>query len=69
MKVTNGIERLELKAEDFGNQLELNPTLVWDEETAVLIDAGMPGQFEQIREAMNQAGVSFDKLKAVIVTH
>ncbi|EIJ79964.1 beta-lactamase domain-containing protein [Bacillus methanolicus PB1] len=35
----------------------------------MLIDAGMPEQFEQILNGMNKAGVSFDKLKAVILTH
>ncbi|GAA3326061.1 hypothetical protein GCM10020331_060450 [Ectobacillus funiculus] len=34
-----------------------------------LIDTGIPGQLEQIRLAMSEAGVSFDKLKAVILTH
>ncbi|UUZ89966.1 MBL fold metallo-hydrolase [Paenibacillus sp. P25] len=43
--------------------------MIWDEETAVLIDAGMPGMAGQIREAMSRAGVPFDRLKAVILTH
>jgi glyoxylase-like metal-dependent hydrolase (beta-lactamase superfamily II) len=65
MKISNGVAMLELKVQGF----VLNPTLVWDDETAVLIDAGMPGQLEQIRAAMSEVGVSFDKLKAVILTH
>lgn len=69
MQIANGVAMLELKVGALGSRAILNPTLVWDEETAVLIDAGMPGELEQIRAAMSEAGVSFDKLKAVIVTH
>lgn len=65
MKVTNGVAMLELKIQGFG----LNPTILWDEEMAVLIDTGMPGQFEQIKLAMNEIGISFDQLKAIILTH
>jgi glyoxylase-like metal-dependent hydrolase (beta-lactamase superfamily II) len=69
MKVANGVEMLELKVEAFGNRAVLNPTLIWDDETAILIDAGMPGELKQMRAAMNEAGVPFDKLKAIILTH
>jgi glyoxylase-like metal-dependent hydrolase (beta-lactamase superfamily II) len=69
MQVANGVEMLELKVEAFGGRAILNPTLIWDDETAILIDAGMPGELEQIRTAMSKVGVSFDKLKAVILTH
>jgi glyoxylase-like metal-dependent hydrolase (beta-lactamase superfamily II) len=65
MKLHKGLAMLELKIQGF----RLNPTLIWDDEMAVLIDTGMPGQLEQIRLAMSEAGVSFDKLKAVILTH
>lgn len=69
MQIANGVDMLELKVEAFGHRAVLNLTLVWDEETAVLIDAGMPGELKQIRAAMEEAGVPFAKLKAVIVTH
>lgn len=65
MKVSNGVATLELKIQGF----ILHPTLIWDDEEAVLIDAGMPGQLEQIRTLMNDLGVPFEKLKAVIVSH
>lgn len=69
MKISNGVEMLELQVEVFGSRQELNPTLIWDDETAILIDTGSPGQLEQIRAAMNECGVSMDKLKAIILTH
>lgn len=47
----------------------IHPVLLWDLETALLIDTGFPGQMEDLRMAMEKVGVSFDKLKAVILTH
>ncbi|MCQ6558706.1 MBL fold metallo-hydrolase [Paenibacillus mendelii] len=65
MNIADGTAMLELNIQGFG----LNPTLIWDDETALLIDTGMPGQLKPIREAMREAGVPFDRLKAVILTH
>ena len=65
MIISSGVAMLELKVQSFG----LNPTLIYDDESAVLIDTGMPGQWEQIRLAMSEVGVSFEKIKAVILTH
>ncbi len=47
----------------------IHPTLLWDQDMAVLIDAGFPGQMEELQEAMAQVGVSLDQLRAVILTH
>ncbi|MFA2563282.1 MBL fold metallo-hydrolase [Bacillus wiedmannii] len=47
----------------------IHPILLWDDEMAVLIDTGLPGQFEEIQIEMERVGVSFDKLKVVILTH
>ncbi|WP_020063126.1 MBL fold metallo-hydrolase [Bacillus sp. 123MFChir2] len=65
MKVSNGVAALELNIQGF----ILHPTLIWDDKEAVLVDTGMPGQLEPIRTAMNDLGVPFEKLKAVIVSH
>lgn len=69
MLIATGVEVLELPMDLFGAPTSVHPTLVWDDEEAVLIDAGFPGQFEQLREAVEDAGVSFDRLRKVIVTH
>lgn len=69
MKIATGVEMIELQVEAFGGRTVLNPTLVWDDETAVLIDAGMPGSWESIRAAMSRAGIPADQLRAVILTH
>lgn len=41
MRLSDGLEMLELGSEAFGHKIVLNPVLVWDEEDAVLIDTGM----------------------------
>ncbi|HEK9103972.1 MBL fold metallo-hydrolase [Bacillus cereus] len=65
MKISKGVEMLHL--EFHGNII--HPTLLWDQEMAVLIDTGFPGQIEDLHIAMDKVGVSFDKLKVVILTH
>jgi glyoxylase-like metal-dependent hydrolase (beta-lactamase superfamily II) len=65
MKISQGLAMLELKINGF----TINPTLVWDEESAILIDTGMPGQYEQIKTAMMEVGVPFEKLTSIILTH
>lgn len=65
MKVSMGVEILEL---DFNGAI-IHPTLIWDQEMAVLIDTGCLGQMEDLCMAMEKVGVSFDQLKVVILTH
>ncbi|QPQ30754.1 MBL fold metallo-hydrolase [Lysinibacillus sp. JNUCC 51] len=65
MEISKGVEMLQL--EFHGNII--HPTLLWDQEMAVLIDTGFPRQIEDLRVAMEKVGVSFDKLKVIILTH
>jgi len=65
MEVSKGVANLEL---DFNGQI-IYPTLIWDQEMAVLIDTGCPGQMKDLLVAMDQHGVSYEKLKVVILTH
>jgi glyoxylase-like metal-dependent hydrolase (beta-lactamase superfamily II) len=69
MKIADGIEMLELTAQVAGRVETIHPVLIWDEEAAVLADAGFPGQWPLLREAIRKAGVPVRKLSAVIVTH
>lgn len=69
MKVANGVEMLELTMNLTGNPSMIHPSLIWDNETVILVDAGMPGQLQSIREAMDKAGVPFNRLNKVILTH
>lgn len=65
MKVAKNVEMIELNIQGF----RLNPTLLWDDEMAILVDTGMPGQLKALQAAFDDAGVPFEHLKAVILTH
>jgi glyoxylase-like metal-dependent hydrolase (beta-lactamase superfamily II) len=69
MRIANGVEMLELSANlAFGADL-ICPTLIWDAEEAILVDAGLPGQLPQFKEAMEKAGVPFGRFKRIVITH
>ncbi|MCR8655935.1 MBL fold metallo-hydrolase [Paenibacillus endoradicis] len=65
MEISNGVHILEL---DFYGST-INPTLLWDQEMAVLIDTGFTGQIEDLKLAMKKVGVSLNNVKIVILTH
>jgi len=69
MKLADGVEVLELPMQSLMGRTVIHPTLIWDDDTVVLVDAGFPGQLPQIREAMARADVPFDRLDKVIITH
>jgi glyoxylase-like metal-dependent hydrolase (beta-lactamase superfamily II) len=69
MKIANGLEMLELTMNLRGNETFIHPSLLWDNDMVILVDTGMPGQLEAIREAMETVGVPFTRLKKVILTH
>jgi glyoxylase-like metal-dependent hydrolase (beta-lactamase superfamily II) len=65
MKIADGVEALELT----NPRMMIYPTLIWDNDMVILADTGMPGQFQDIRAAMDEAGVPFSKLSKIILTH
>ena len=65
IKLGKGVGVLELPF--MGNQI--HPTLIWDDETVVLVDTGFPGQLHELRKAMDEAGFPFSKLTRVLITH
>ncbi|WP_145147630.1 MBL fold metallo-hydrolase [Paenibacillus xylanexedens] len=65
MEISKGIEMLQL---DFEGNI-IHPVLIWDEEMVVLIDTGFPGQYDDLRIALEKIGVPISQLKAVILTH
>jgi glyoxylase-like metal-dependent hydrolase (beta-lactamase superfamily II) len=69
MLIAPRIEVLDLQMDMFGTPTSVRPTLLWDDEEGVLVDAGFPGQLEQLREEIERAGVSLDRLTRLIVTH
>jgi glyoxylase-like metal-dependent hydrolase (beta-lactamase superfamily II) len=70
VKISPEIETLELTALNLtGAWSVINPVLIRDDDSALLVDAGYPGQLAQIREAIGWAGVPFGALKQVVITH
>ncbi|WP_426450176.1 MBL fold metallo-hydrolase [Paenibacillus sp. S-38] len=70
MLAANGVAMLKIEAEGIGGgKSSLYPTLIWDQESAVLIDTGMPGDLPKLRDAMQEAGVPLERLTALILTH
>ncbi|MBE0344027.1 MBL fold metallo-hydrolase, partial [Paenibacillus sp. 28ISP30-2] len=52
MEISQGVEMLQL---DFHGNM-IHPILLWDQEMAVLIDTGFPGQIEDLRVALEKVG-------------
>ena len=69
LKIAEGLEMLEIPSNVMGKLSVIYPVLIWDSERAVLVDAGYPGQLAQIREAIEKAGVPFERVDTVILTH
>ncbi|AIE60278.1 MBL fold metallo-hydrolase [Bacillus methanolicus] len=65
----NNIKMLELTMNSMGEANVIYPTLIWDEENMILVDTGFPGQLNDIRECIEKAGVSFEKLNKIFITH
>ncbi len=69
MKIADGIAMLEVEMNMMGRTNTINPTLLYDENHAFLVDVGMPRQVELLRTAVEKEGVSFDRIDGVILTH
>lgn len=69
MNIAKGVETIQLMMNVMGNQDMIHPTLIWDDETVILVDAGIPSQLPEIQKVMEQVGVPFSKLNKVILTH
>lgn len=69
MKIAKGVEMLELTATLATGADLIHPTLIWDEATVILVDAGLPGLLPQFQAAITQAGIPFERLTKIIITH
>ena len=68
MKIETGIYMLEILS-DMETPTVINPTLIVDNYSLILIDTGFPGVYNQIHEAVEKEGLSFNKLNTIILTH
>jgi glyoxylase-like metal-dependent hydrolase (beta-lactamase superfamily II) len=66
MKLASNVALLPINREGMGS---LNLVLTWDEQNLVLIDAGLPGQMEDIANAIESEGFHAKNLTHLIITH
>lgn len=69
MQIANGVNMLTISAAMMGKVETIYPTLLWDNDTAVLVDTGYPGQLPLLKEEIEKAGVPFDRLNRLLITH
>lgn len=69
MKIAAGLEMMEIESNLMGRRSIVHPVLIWDDETAVLVDTGFPGQTPLILSTMNGVGVPLSRLDKIIITH
>jgi glyoxylase-like metal-dependent hydrolase (beta-lactamase superfamily II) len=69
MRIADKIEALQLRMNFTGGESVIHPVLLWDSEGATLVDTGMPGQLGELRVEIEDAGVGFDTIRRVVLTH
>ncbi|MFC5647934.1 MBL fold metallo-hydrolase [Paenibacillus solisilvae] len=69
MRASDGVTMLSISATIMGKTDVIHPTLLWDRNNVILVDTAYPGQLPLVKAAVEQAGIRFEKLTAVILTH
>jgi glyoxylase-like metal-dependent hydrolase (beta-lactamase superfamily II) len=69
MKIAENVEMLEISMNMLGVESKIFPTIIWDDNNMILFDAGLPGAIKTIKDEITKAGLSFDKINEIIVTH
>jgi glyoxylase-like metal-dependent hydrolase (beta-lactamase superfamily II) len=67
MKLYNGITMLEVPSNIPG--MFIHPTVMWDDDNIILVDAGYGGQYDTIRDACIREDIPFDDINKIIITH
>lgn len=52
-----------------GVKSKIYPTIIWDENSVVLIDAGLATSISEIKDSLETVGLPFERLNKIIVTH
>ena len=63
------INVLDISFEYNGTSQTINPVIIQDNETMILVDTGYPDQIELLEESAKQNDISLDKLTHIIITH
>jgi glyoxylase-like metal-dependent hydrolase (beta-lactamase superfamily II) len=66
METRSGIKALRLELSD---SFVVHAALLWDEKDVILVDTGVPGKLEVIRQALEREAVPLEKLTKIIITH
>lgn len=69
MRIFNNVEMLELETLLANGPGVISPLILWDEKDVVLFDAGLPGMGTIIHETAVHAGVPFERLNKILITH
>lgn len=69
MHISKGIEMLEITAQVMGGSDTIYPTLLWDQNSAILVDTGFPGMLPKFKEALQEKGMPWEYLSSIIITH
>lgn len=67
--IDDRVTLLELDMFFMGEQSMIHPMLIRDDNVQILIDTGLPGQFEQLENEMLRAGSSAASLDYLLLTH
>jgi glyoxylase-like metal-dependent hydrolase (beta-lactamase superfamily II) len=60
---------LEIPFALLGQRGAIHPSVIWDADSVVLVDTGVPGSATAIREECARAGVPYERLSQIILTH
>ena len=69
MEIAENVEMLEVSMNLMGVESNIYPTLIWDDNNMILFDAGLPGAIDKIKDEITRAGLQFNKINHIIVTH
>ncbi|HET7615465.1 MAG TPA: MBL fold metallo-hydrolase [Bacillales bacterium] len=69
MKIAEGIHMLDISSEVTGKTETVHPMLIASDQSAVLVDTGFPGQFDQLKATLADHDVPLEKLTDILITH
>jgi glyoxylase-like metal-dependent hydrolase (beta-lactamase superfamily II) len=67
MKLFEGIGIFELEDVVGDEKRVYRPTVIWDDKDVILVDTGLPGHFEEIRDHVEK--ISGHRLNKIIISH
>lgn len=69
MPAGSRIQPLKLEMNAGGSPFVVHAALLWDENDTVLVDAGIAGQLEVIRAALDLEDIPLESLTKIVITH